>query len=193
MGLEGLGKKRVAWRHILYLLLVGGFIATPPSVNAANLGTGPAGSADRSSSTELTGGWHLVRTRNPQGGADTVFILHTADTSRSDLDFAGLMIRCHEGAAEAVIILLRPFPPHARLQIMLGKPGNEIHFEATIAPPGTAILIPRDAASLVRGPWHALNELFIRVQDSQPTIRGVVALTGLQSAFNVLLASCRAR
>ena len=43
-----------------------------------------------------------MRTRNPHGGADAVSIMHTADTSKSDLDLAGLMIRCREGGTEIV-------------------------------------------------------------------------------------------
>ena len=137
-------------------------------------------------SSELAGGWHFVRTPNPHGGADAISIMHTADTSRSDLDLAGLMIRCSEGGSEAVIVLIRAFPLRARPHVVLGKPGNETRFEATIAPPGTAILLPGDATTLVNGPWQAQNDLFIRVDDGQTTIRGVVALAGLQAAFKVL-------
>lgn len=146
------------------------------------------------------GGWHFVRTRNPHGGADAISIMHTADTSRSDLDLAGLMIRCGGNNAElagnnpeVVVVLIPALPFRARPHVVLGKPGNETQFEATVAPPGTAVLLPREATTLLNGPWQALDDLFIRVNDGQTTIYGVVALAGLQAAFKLLLASCAAQ
>jgi len=178
------------------LLIVGILVLTTPiasAANEANSDNSKSAIAERPSGTELKGGWHFVRTRNPQGGADAISIMHTADVSRSDLDLAGLMIRCSERGAEVVIVLLQPFSLRARPHVVFGKPGSETQFEATVAPPGTAVLVPRDAASLVGGPWQTLNDLFILVDDGQSTIRGVVALVGLQAAFNVLMTSCPAR
>jgi len=161
-------------------------VASP--VNAANQDPNRLGGAERP--PELAGGWHYVRTPNPHGGADAISIMHTADTSRSDLDLAGLMIRCREGGTEVVIALLRTLPLRARPQVVFGKPGNEASFEATVAPPFTAVLLPGDAATLVNGPWQAQDDLFIRVDEGSTTIRGVVALAGLQTAFRVLVSSC---
>jgi hypothetical protein len=173
---------------LLFSLLVAIFIRTMPSaVEAASPDTG---GAERARNPESMGGWHLVRTRNPYGGADAISIMHTADTSRSDLDLAGLMIRCAERGTEAVIVLIQPFPPRARPHVVLGKPGNEIQFEATIASPGTSILITGDVATLVSSSWRAESDLFIRIEDGGTTIRGVVALTGLQTAFKALATSC---
>jgi hypothetical protein len=187
--------KPLTWRYLvaLFIGIFPFFIASPPAASAANSKTDNLGATQRYSSTELIGGWHFVRTRNPQGGADAMSIMHTADTSRSDLDLAGLMIRCREGATEAVIVVLRPYPLRARPHVVFGSPGNDTNFEATIAAPGTAILIPRNAATLVRGPWRGLKELPIRVDDGQSTIRGVVAIAGLQAAFKLLMASCPAQ
>ncbi len=152
------------------------------------------GRAEQGSSSELAGGWRLVRTSNPRGGADAISIMHTADTSRSDFDLAGLMIRCSgNGRAEAVVVLIQPFPLRAQPHVKLGKPGDETQFEATIGPPGTAVVLPMDAAILVRASWQPLNDLFIRVDNGQDTIRGVVVLSGLQAAFNKLVATCPAQ
>jgi len=184
-----------ALRYFL-ALLIGIFILTNAAasgLNGANPDVGKARDGSGSSVSELAGGWHFVRTRNPYGGVDAISIMHTADPSKSDLDLAGLMIRCNEGRIEVAIVLLRPFPLRARPQVVFGKPGNEIRLEATIAPPGTAVLIPKDATSLVDGPWRALNNLFIRVDEGESTIRGVVALAGLQSAIKILVASCAAQ
>ena len=138
----------------LFPLLVAIFVlATAPAsaVNGADSDSGKAGGAERALSSELAGGWHLVRTHNPNGGADAISIMHTADTSRSDLDLAGLMIRCSETSAEVVIVLVRALPFRARPHVALGKPGNETQFEATVAPPGTAVLLPNGRDNL--GEW----------------------------------------
>jgi hypothetical protein len=185
------GDEMAASRHLsplLFSLLVAIFIvAMASAVDAASPDTG---GAERAPSPELTGGWHFVRTRNPHGGTDAISIMHTADTSRSDLDLAGLMIRCSERGTEAVIVLIRTFPLRARPHVVFGKPGNETQFEATVAPPGTSILITGDATTLVSSSWQAQPDLFIRVEDGPITIRGVVALAGLQTAFKVLATSC---
>ncbi len=57
--------------------------ATKPSTNAVPQALGPAG-----------GTWRLVRTRNPTGGPEAVSIMQTADIAKSDLDLAGMMLRC---------------------------------------------------------------------------------------------------
>ena len=129
----------------------------------------------RALSSELAGGWRLVRTHNPNGGADAISIMHTADTSRSDLDLAGLMIRCSETSAEVVIVLLPALPFRARPHVTFGKPGNETQFEATVAPPGTAVLLPRDATTLVSGPWQALEDLFIRIMMANPQFAALLS------------------
>lgn len=143
--------------------------------------------------SESTEGWRFVRTRHPQGGPDAISIMHTADTSKSDLDLAGLMLRCGDAGTEILVVLLRPFPLRARPEVTFGEGGGEIRYETTVAAPGTTVLLPVDAASLVNGPWNDLTELQIRVVDQQTSIRGVVPLAGLKSSFNGLMTNCRAR
>ena len=166
--------------------------ATAPAsaVNGVKPDSGSTGDAERALGSELAGGWRLVRTHNPNGGADAISIMHIADTWRSDLNIAGLMIRCSEPSAEVVIVLLPALPFRTRPHVTFGKPGNETQFEATVAPPGTAVLLPREAITLVSGPWQALEDLFIRIDDGQFTARGVVKLAGLEAAFKELQASC---
>src|SRR5437899_1091146 len=55
-------------------------------------------------STSEMGGWRLVRTPNPRGGADAVSIMRTADSSRSDIDLAGMAVRCGEIGAEVLVV-----------------------------------------------------------------------------------------
>ena len=191
---KGYAKNMMARRHqtVLMSMLVL-TIAIASTGDGANSNSDRLRIAEQPPNTNLEGGWHFVRTPNPHGGADAISIMRTADTSRSDLDLAGLMIRCSENGAEVVVVLLRPFPLRARPRVKLGKPGDQAEFEATIAAPGTAVLVSRYAASLVHGPWQAVNDLSIRIEDGDFTIRGVVALGGLQPAFKVLMASCQSR
>lgn len=84
-------------------------IAAASVVNGANSDIGKTPEVQGPPNSELTGGWHFVRTRNPYGGVDAISIMHTADTSRSDLDLAGLMIRCSKGGTEVAVVLLRPY------------------------------------------------------------------------------------
>jgi hypothetical protein len=186
------GRMKIASRQFCqFLVAIFGLVMVAASaVNAANSGANNVDGAEQPLNSELAGGWHFVRTPNPHGGADAISVMHTADTSRSDLDLAGLMIRCRKGGTEVLIVLLRAFPLRARPHVVFGNPGNEARFEATIAPPGTVVLLPGDATALVNGPWQIEGELFIRVDDGQTTIHGVIALAGLQSAFKVLMASC---
>ena len=160
------------------------------ALDRADPDSGKAGNAEQAPGSELAGGWRLVRTPNPNGGPEAISIMHAADTLRSDLDLAGIMIRCSEFGAEVVIVILPALPFRARPRVAFGKPGNEIQFEAKVAPPGTAILLPNDATTLVSGPWQSLDDLFIRIDHDQSTIRGVVKLTGLEQAFKQLNASC---
>ena len=95
--------------------------------------------AETSSVTELNGGWRLVRTSNPRGGQQAVSIMRTADTSQSDLDLAGLMIRCGRKRPEVIIVLLRAFSLKARPTVVLGRPGNETRLVAKVVAPGTAV------------------------------------------------------
>jgi len=165
-------------------------IAAASVVNGANSDIGKTPEVQGPPSSELTGGWHFVRTRNPYGGTDAISIMHTADTSRSDLELAGLMIRCSRSGTEVVVVLLRNFSLRARPHVLFGKPGHETQFEATVAPPGTAVLVPGDATTLINGPWQTQGDLFIQVIDGQTSVAGVVALAGLQPAFKALVTSC---
>jgi hypothetical protein len=165
-------------------------IAATSAVKAAGSDDRQITGTEQLLSTRLTEGWRFVRTPNPHGGVDAVSIMHTADTSRSDPDLAGLMIRCRDGGTEIVIIFIRSFPFRTQPIVLFGPQGHEAQFKTTVVPPGTAILLPAAATDLVRGSWRGLSELFLRVTEGQKTIRGVVPFAGLQTAFKVLIANC---
>jgi hypothetical protein len=135
--------------------------------------------------------WHLVRSAgaaDAESGASA--ILHTADFERSDPRLAGLMLRCGRQGIETVIVVVEPFPPHARPQITLRTPGQESRFVGTIIPTGAGIRLPSDATGLVTGPWHTARELEIKVSEGDADIDGVVALSGLSEALETLNAEC---
>jgi hypothetical protein len=174
-------------------LLIAAFalaIAATSAIKAANSASPRINATKHPPSTQLTDGWRFVRTTNPRGGADAVSIMHTADTSRSDPDLAGLMIRCRIDSPEVVIVFIRSFPFRARPIVSIGPQGHETQLKATVVPPGTAILLPGAATDLVHGPWNDLNDLFIRVTEAKKTIRGIVPLAGLRTAFELLIANC---
>ena len=142
----------------------------------------------------VAGSWRLVRTPNPAGGTDAISIMQIADPSRSDLDLAGLMVRCGEATTEVLIILVRPFPPNSPHQVtIVSGAGKPVEFTATAAPPGLMLLLPPQANVLADGPWQDASELTIEVADEHAPIYGVVPLTGLAKALIVLRENCRLR
>jgi hypothetical protein len=145
--------------------------------------------AVKSQSTS-SGSWRLVRTPNPAGGADAVSIMQTADIAKSDLDLAGLMLRCGERNVETLVVLIRPFPPRAHPKVTVAAGGKSGEFITTVVPPGAALLLPPEATVLAAGPWQSAAELAVQVEDEKP-VRGIVSLEGLGPAYRTLTASCR--
>jgi hypothetical protein len=139
------------------------------------------------------GTWRLVRTPNPTGGADAISIIQTADISRSDLDLAGLMIRCAETTTEVLIVLVRPFPPRAHPEVTIGAGNKHLDFTASVAPPGLMLLLPPEANALAAGPWQTEPELTIEIADERAPIHGVVPLTGLGAALRQLRLTCASK
>jgi hypothetical protein len=142
--------------------------------------------------TTAMGAWRLVRTPNPAGGRDAVSIMRTADLTKSDLDFAGLMLRCGETATEVMLVLVRPVRPRSHPKITLTVNADRWDFTSSVVPPGEALLLPAEASVLAAGPWQSAPELAITVDDEQGPIRGVVPLAGLGAAFRTLVSNCPA-
>jgi hypothetical protein len=140
------------------------------------------------------GAWKLVRSPDPRGGPDAVSIMHTADVSRSDPDFAGVMLRCAQDGFEVLVIVIEPRPPRARPRVRLGAPGEEASYEATVAPPFTALLMPREAAALLEALERSTTpELSIELNGETTAVHGFVPLAGLRPALDGLKASCSPR
>jgi hypothetical protein len=121
--------------------------------------------------------------------------LKTADITKSDIDFAGLMLRCGEHNIDVLVVLVRPLPPRARPRISVTTGSKAIDFIASVVPPGAEVLLPPEATALASGPWQTAAELSVEVGavegDDQPgPIRGVISLAGLGPALAQLQANC---
>jgi len=139
------------------------------------------------------GTWRLVRTPNPRGGPDAVSIMQTADTARSDVDLVGLTLRCSDTGFDVLVVLLKPFPPRTHPKVKLTSSGTTVHLEATVIPPGAAISLPAEAATLVKGSWQSSSELAIEVEADGNATRGFISLVGLEPALSLLASNCPTR
>jgi len=135
--------------------------------------------------------WPLIRTPRPNGGPDAVAIVRTADSTQSDPDLAGLMIRCQEKPGlEVLLALLRPFPPRSKKDVVVTLGSTESILHAETSTPGTALVLPLDATIFTIGPWRELKQLSVTIRDSESDVRGVIPLDGIAPALAKLLASC---
>jgi hypothetical protein len=139
------------------------------------------------------GTWRFVRTPNPRGGPDAVSIMQTVDPSRSDIDLAGLTLRCSEREFDVLIVLLNPFSPHAHPKVSLTTRATKVDFEGTVISPGTIVLLPAEAAALVTRSWRSASELAVKVDDGGNAVQGVISLVGLGSALSLLTSNCPSR
>lgn len=135
--------------------------------------------------------WPLVVTHHPAGGRDAVAIMRTADTSRSDPDLAGLMIRCAEKPGfEVLLAVVRPLPPRARREVVIGSGVTQVALQTEISSLGTGLILPVEATAFTTGRWQELKELAVAIKDPEMDIRGVIPLDGIASAMARLAASC---
>jgi hypothetical protein len=104
------------------------------------------------------------------------------------------MLRCGDKGFDVLIIVIDPFPPHARPTAKLTTRAGSIELPTTVMPPGAAISLPREVTALVNGTWQVSPEVEIEVRDGQNNrvVRGVVTLQGLASAVALLTANCGA-
>jgi hypothetical protein len=140
-----------------------------------------------------SGPWRLLRTPNPTGGRDAVSIMRIAEIPDSDLEFAGLMLRCNDISIEVLVVLVRPLAPLSHPTVEFETESKRVQFTANVVTPGALLLLPPEAAALAAGPWQESPKLFITVEDESGPISGVVSLTGLTNALQVLQANCQIR
>jgi hypothetical protein len=109
-----------------------------PEQGGAAIGANPS-SLESIEAGGAAGSWRLVQSATATAAKGEAAILHTADIERSDPHLAGLMLRCGREGVEAVVVVVEPFPPHARPQITLRTPGPESQFIGTIISTGAGI------------------------------------------------------
>ena len=148
----------------------------------------PTASSNAASSPDS---WPLVVTHRPAGARDAVAIMRTADTTRSDPDLAGLMIRCEEKPGfEVLLALVRPFPPRTQREVVVGTGAAQSVLHAQVSSLGTGLILPVEASMFTTGPWRGLKELAVVIKDPEIEIHGVIPLDGLAPAMTKLSARC---
>jgi hypothetical protein len=147
---------------------------------------------ERGSTMDFGSSWRLVQTPRRDGPGE-VSIAQTADATRSDVDLAGLMLRCSNAGFDVLVIFLKPFPPRAHPKVKLITGGNTMLLDGAVISPGAAILLPTEAVALVNGSWQSSSELAIEVDDGRTLVRGVISLAGLGPALSLLRSSCAPR
>jgi len=140
--------------------------------------------------SKLSGGWHLVRTGNMKGRPEAVSVSHTVDGSRSDIDLAGIMLRCGEQSVEVIVVVVTPFPPHSQPEVSVRANSQEWRFTAKVISPGAELLLPAEASQLASGPWQAARELAIKVISQERSFAGVIPIAGIGEALAAVAASC---
>ena len=136
------------------------------------------------------GDWHFVLTANPHNAGDSASISHIADVTRSDLDLAGVMVRCSKMGVDVMIVLIVPFPRHVHPSVAIIADGKESRFDVSVLPPGAELLLPAEAARLAGGLWQSASELSVTVSSAGRSFGGVIPIDGLSSAFGKLVANC---
>jgi hypothetical protein len=138
--------------------------------------------------------WPLIRTPHPQGGPDAVSIMRTADTTRSDPELAGLMIRCAEKSGlEAILALVRPIPPRSKRDVVVAAGTAQVLLHAEVTSAGTALLLPVETSTFTTGPWRSSKEIAVTINDPDGEIRGVIPIDGIGPAMAKLSGNCPPR
>ena len=135
-------------------------------------------------------GWKLTRMPNARGGTDSVSMVRPAEPSRSDSTFAGLMLRCGSADIEVLLVVVRPLPPRAKPHIVVRTGSHSASLEASVIPPGAALLLGPPASNLIRSSWQSAEEAEVEIRYEESIIRGVVSLFGIGAATRTLLLSC---
>jgi len=144
-----------------------------------------------SQTSQLPGGWQLVKTPDPRGGPQAVSVLHTADPSKSDANFAGLTFRCSQTGIETLLILLQPLARGSQYSVRVKAGSIETQFVSKALQAGEVLLLPPSATAQANGPWQTAPELLVDIAAPSP-IHGAVPLNGLSGALAVLSQSCPA-
>lgn len=143
-----------------------------------------------SQTTQLDGGWRLVKTSNPHGGPNAVSVMHLVNSARSDFGMAGLSLQCGPKAIEVVIVLLEPLSRYAHPAVVITAGSRRFEFEASVTQTGLALVLPQAASTLAADEWQKTTELSLQIETKPAPIKGVVSIDGLSGAWRSLTPHC---
>ncbi|WP_369726047.1 hypothetical protein AB8Z38_15995 [Bradyrhizobium sp. LLZ17] len=141
----------------------------------------------------LSGGWQLVKTKDPSGGPDAVSIMHVADAKRSDIGLAGLSLQCGRQGIEILLIILERMSRGEPKVTLTSGNGRIAVFDASVVQAGQALLLPGNAAEFASRDWQQADELSVEIEGKSTSIRGTVPIGGLAGAYRLLTESCPVR
>lgn len=137
------------------------------------------------------GTWQLARTPNPAGGPDSISITKITDTSGSDHDIAGLMLRCGEGATtEVLVVLAEPLSPRTHPKVTVVAGATTTDFTGSVVTPGALVLLPEKASALVEDAWQSAPELAVAIAEKRHSLHGVIPLDDISNAMQTLQSNC---
>ena len=134
--------------------------------------------------------WRSVRSPDPRGGSDYEALLQTAEFDRSDVGFAGMMIRCRNQKLETIFVVLQPLPPGTQARVTISTEGVNQVYDASPIPTGAGLMVPIDIAQDIQIRWRQTRELAVTIKTSETEIKGAVSLEGLRSPLSRLEAAC---
>ena len=137
------------------------------------------------------GTWQLARTPNPAGGPESISIMKSANTTGSDQDIAGLMLRCSEGATtQVLVVLIEPLPLRAHPKVTVVAGATTTEFTASVVTPGALVLLPEKASALVEDAWQSVPELAVSISENRRSFHGVISLAEISTAIRTLQSNC---
>jgi hypothetical protein len=80
--------------------------------------------------------------------------MHVADIRSSDIDFAGINIRCGPGGMEFLLIVLNRLSRSDQPTVILSAGDHRAQLEASVDPTGQALLLPTASGALVASEWQ---------------------------------------
>jgi hypothetical protein len=110
--------------------------------------------------------------------------------SSSDLNFAGIMLRCSKNNLQVMVALVEPLPPRSQTLVTIASGDRETKLTGTVIGPGLAILLPPEASALAETAWRSLDRISIVVEKGDTKLKGSVALGGLPAALQKLRENC---
>jgi hypothetical protein len=137
------------------------------------------------------GTWQLARTPYPAGGPESISIMKSANTTGSDKDIAGLMLRCGEGATtQVLVVLIKPLRLLAHPKVTVVAAATTTEFTASVVTPGALVLLPEKASALVEDAWQSVPELTVSISESRRSLHGVIPLADISTAMRTLQSNC---